>query len=124
MSQAFRKNDNSCNNADKSFTTVDSFNNNQNFLSNNDNCFNTNTYNTTTVSHTTVDGRSEILAWLSPLEPRLRHRDIASGRIDDIGEWLLETEEFKRWHKGRRDGSYRPILFCDGNPGVGKSYIV
>ena len=124
MSQAFRKNDSSPNNADNSFNTINSFNNNQNSLNNNDNCFNTNIYNINTVSYTTVDDRSEILAWLSPLEPRLRHRDIASRRIDGIGAWLLETEEFKRWHGGTRDGSYHPTLFCEGNPGVGKSYIV
>ena len=124
MSLAFRKSDRSPNSADNSFNIIDSFNNNENFLSNNDSCFNTNTYNTNTVSYTTVDDRSEILAWLSPLEPRLRHRDIASRRIDRIGGWLLETEEFKRWHKGTRDGSYHPTLFCDGNAGVGKSYIM
>jgi len=124
MSQAFRKSDNCPNNANSSFNTIDSFNDNQNSLNNNDNCFNTNTYNTTTVSYTTVDDRSEILAWLSPLEPRLRHRDIASRRIDGIGSWLLETEEFKRWHKSTGDGSYYPTLFCDGNAGVGKSYIM
>jgi len=88
------------------------------------NCFNTNSYNTTTVNYTTTDDRSEILAWLSPLEPRVRHRDIASRPVDSIGAWLLETEEFKRWYKGNRgDESYHPTLFCDGNPGVGKSYI-
>ena len=90
-------------------------------FSNNHNSFNiANTFN-----YTTPDERSEILAWLSPLEPRVRHRDIGARRVDSIGAWLLETEEFKRWKNGsREDGSYHPILFCDGNPGVGKSYIV
>ena len=67
---------------------------------------------------------SKILAWLSPLEPWVRHRDIGAQRIDSIGGWLLETEEFRRWQKGSsEDGSDRATLFCDGNPGVGKSYI-
>ena len=67
---------------------------------------------------------SRILAWLSPLEPWVRHRDIGAQRIDSIGGWLLETEEFRRWHKGsREDGPSHATLFCDGNPGVGKSYI-
>jgi len=94
-------------------------------FNNNDNSFNTtNSFNTNTFNYTSGDG-SEILAWLSPLEPRVRHRDIASRRVDSIGEWLLETEEFRRWHNGsRKDGSYHPTLFCYGNPGVGKSYIV
>jgi len=127
MLRAFRKNNNSRNNADNSFNTIGSFNNNENFLNNNDNCFNTNTYtyNTTNFNYaSTDDDRSEILAWLSPLEPQARHRDIASRRVGSIGAWLVETEEFKRWYKGsREDGSNHRTLFCDGNPGVGKSYI-
>ena len=54
----------------------------------------------------------------------MRHRDIVARRVGSIGTWILETEEFKRWYKGgKEDRSYRPTLFCDGNPGVGKSYI-
>jgi len=95
-------------------------------FSNNNNSFNiTNTNITNTFNSTTPDGRSEILAWLSPLEPRVRHRDIGARRVDSIGAWVLESEEFCRWRNGsREDGSYHPTLFCDGNPGVGKSYIV
>ena len=90
-------------------------------FSNNHNSFNVaNTFNTTV-----SDDRSEILAWLSPLEPQVRHRDIGARRVDSIGEWLLETKEYKPWHNGNReDGSYHPTLFCDGNPGVGKSNIM
>jgi len=90
-------------------------------FSNNNNCGTI----ANSVNTTAPDDRSEILAWLSPLEPRVRHRDIGARRVDSIGAWLLETEEFRRWNKGRReDGSYYPTLFCDGNPGVGKSYIM
>ena len=90
-------------------------------FSNNDNCtIIANSFNTTA-----PDERPEILAWLSPLEPRVRHRDIGARRIDSIGAWLLQTKEFKCWKNGSREnGAYRPILFCDGNPGVGKSHIV
>jgi len=92
-------------------------------FSNNNNSFIANIANT--FNYTTPDDRSEILAWLSPLEPRVRHRDIGARRVDSIGAWLLDTEEFRRWNSGsREDGSYHPTLFCDGNPGVGKSYIV
>jgi len=74
---------------------------------------------------TAPDDNSQILEWLSPLEPRVRHRDIAAQRLDGIGAWLLETEEFRRWHKAGREGeSIHATLFCDGDPGVGKSYIV
>jgi len=68
---------------------------------------------------------SKILAWLSPLEPWVRHRDIGAQRVDDIGAWLLETQEFRRWHDGsREDGANHATLFCHGNPGVGKSHIM
>ena len=117
MSQTFSNNDNSLN-------TIGFLNNNQNFLNEYENCYNTNTYNKNIYNYT-VDDRSEILAWLSPLEPRVRHRDIGARRVNSIGTWLLETEEFKRWNDGNMEGgSYHPTLFCDGDPGVGKSYIV
>jgi len=124
MLQVPRKNDNSRANIDSSFNTIGSFNKNENFLNTYENCFNTDASHTTIFNDTTVDDRSEILAWLSPLEPRVRHQDIVARRIGGIGAWLLETEEFKRWYNGsREDGSYCQTLFCDGNPGVGKSYI-
>ena len=89
-------------------------------FSNNDNC----TIIANSFNSAPPDDRSEILEWLSPLEPRVRHRDIGARRVDSIGAWLLETEEFRRWHNGKReDRSHHPTLFCDGNPGVGKSHI-
>ena len=118
MAQAFSDNDNS-------FNTIDSFNNNDNSLSNNDNSLNTNSFNTTIFNYTTADEKSEIMAWLPPPEPQVRHREIGSQRIDTIGAWLLETEEFKRWYSGNgEDGPHYPTPFCEGNPGAGKSYIV
>ena len=45
-----------------------------------------------------ADDRSPLLAWLSPLEPRLRHWDIQERRADDVDEWLLQTEAFRSWH--------------------------
>jgi len=93
-------------------------------LSNNHHSFNnTNSFNT--FNYLTPDDESKILAWLSPLEPGIRHRDIGAQRLDSIGSWLLETQEFRRWHGGNReDGSSYRTLFCHGNPGAGKSYIM
>ena len=87
---------------------------------------NNNSFNTTYILNSTPpDNESKILAWLSPLEPRVRHRDIGAERVDGIGAWLLETREFKQWHNASREhGSNHSTLFCDGNPGVGKSYIM
>jgi len=87
-------------------------------FSNNYNSFNT-------INYSTPDDESKILAWLSPLEPWVRHRDIGAQRLDSIGGWLLETKEFRRWHNGgREDEAEEATLFCEGNPGVGKSYIM
>jgi len=68
--------------------------------------------------------RSEILAWLSPLEHQIRHHDIQSRRIGDVGDWLLGTEEYRNWFGGiGGNNSHGSALFCYGGPGVGKTYI-
>jgi len=78
----------------------------------------------TTVNFTAVDERSNILAWLSPLEPRLRHKGIQESRVENVGEWVLETEEFKSWYTSSGgSGSDNAVLFCYGGPGVGKTFI-
>ena len=80
--------------------------------------------NTTNISFTVADARSNILAWLSPLDPRLRHQDIRDRRVENVGDWLLQTEEFKSWYAGGEgDKSDNAALFCYGDPGVGKTYI-
>ena len=97
MSQSFSHNINSLNN----YTTVNVLNN-----------------------VTAVDDRSNILAWLSPLDPKSRHQDIQDRRIENIGEWLLQTEEFRSWHAGSGGSeSDDAVLFCYGDPGIGKTYI-
>ena len=71
-----------------------------------------------------ADEKSEILAWLSPLEPQTRHQDIRTRRVDEVGDWLLQTEEYQNWFGG--NGGAKPngsALFCYGGPGVGKTYI-
>jgi len=73
---------------------------------------------------TVAEERSEILAWLSPLEPRIRHQDIRSRRVDKVGDWLFQTEEYRNWFGGIRGGeSDGGALFCYGDLGVGKTYI-
>jgi len=68
--------------------------------------------------------RPRILTWLSPLEPRVQHRGVQEQRVDGIGGWLLEREEFKRWCGlgGECEGD-NSVLFCYGNAGVGKTFI-
>ena len=72
-----------------------------------------------------VDVRSKTLAcWLSPLEPQIQHLNIRNRRVDEVGDWLLQTEEYQNWlggiHEGESNGT---ALFCYGDPGVGKTYI-
>ena len=96
------------------------------------------TFNTTKMAHTNsfnttnsynnvwnyTDGRSQLLAWLSPLEPSLRHQDIRERRVRGIGEWLLQTKEFRSWRAGSgEDESDGAVLFGHGDPGVGKTFI-
>ena len=68
------------------------------------------------------DEKRQILEWLSPLAPRERHRAIREARVDGVGDWLLRTNEFEKWHTGE-DLTVHPVLFCYGDPGVGKTYL-
>jgi len=80
--------------------------------------------NTAYINPTVADDRPNILAWLSPIDPKLRHQDIRDRRIESVGEWVLQTEEFRSWYADSEDGkSDKAVLFCYGNPGVGKTYI-
>jgi len=77
-------------------------------------CFNT---------YTTVyksDEHARIMPWLSPLEPSNRHHGVRTSRFAGVGDWLLETSEFREWREGAAD---KAVLFCSGNPGVGKTYL-
>ena len=68
------------------------------------------------------DEERQILQWLSPLEPQLRHQGVRTDRLDGVGNWVLETSDFINW-RDTKDGCVGPVLFCYGNPGVGKTYV-
>ena len=71
-----------------------------------------------------ADDKAEILTWISPLEPWIRHDSIRAHRIEHVGDWLLRTPEYRSWFNGFRGGeSENSTLFCYGNPGVGKTYF-
>jgi len=95
------------------------------------NSFNNNSFNTISFNRVSnvnnlgsADEKAEILAWLSLLEPRIRHHSIRAHRVEHVGEWLLQREEYRDWfdsiHGGESDNS---ALFCYGGPGVGKTFI-
>ena len=68
------------------------------------------------------DKHAEIMRWLSPLEPNNRHQSVRIDRFGGVGDWLLETSEFREWREGE-GGADKALLFCSGNPGVGKTYL-
>jgi len=78
------------------------------------NCFNT--YPTVYKSNE----HAKIMPWLSPLGPRNRHQSVRTSRFVGVGDWLLGTREFREWREGGPD---KAVLFCSGNPGVGKTYL-
>jgi len=77
----------------------------------------TNSYNTTY-----ADENPQILEWLSPLQPRLRHQDVRTRRLDGVGDWFSRKDDFINWRDGE-DGSVMGTLFCSGAPGAGKTYL-
>jgi len=93
--------------------------------SKNSNCFNTdNSVNYVWNNCQIADEDSEIWAWLSPLEPQSRHNDIRGRRIERVGDWILQTEEYRNWLGGTSSGGPNcSTLFCYGDPGAGKTYI-
>ena len=68
--------------------------------------------------------RAEILAWLSPIEPRIRHQEIRTRRADNVGQWRMQTAEFQSWCDGAQQEGYGPatLFYCD-DPAVGKTYF-
>jgi len=68
------------------------------------------------------DEDTQIMCWLSPLEPEKRHHGVRSDRFAGVGGWLLDTSEFREW-RGGDGGADKAVLFCSGNPGVGKTYL-
>ena len=82
----------------------------------------TNSNNIVNVNKVIADENSEIMQWLSPLDPGRRHQDVRTDRLDSVGNWLLETNEFREW-RSNEGGADKAFLFCHGDPGVGKTYL-
>ena len=97
----------------------------RNTFNNSTNCQNTtNSYNRVSNHYTIAHDLASFLTWLSPLDPGLRHCDIQERRVGNVGEWLMRTEEFRRWcGLSVEVEDDKAVLFCYGNPGVGKTFI-
>jgi len=90
---------------------------------------NANNYNTIASYNKSVnktvyksDGDAQIMRWLSPLEPNNIHQSIHANRFNGVGDWLLGTTKWMEW-RGEDGGADKAVLFCSGNPGVGKTYL-
>ena len=84
---------------------------------------NNNSFNNIVNFITEIDDEGQqILRWLSPLEPQQRHQGVRADRLGSVGNWVLETSEFRKW-RDAEDGCVEQVLFCCGNPGVGKTYV-
>jgi len=70
----------------------------------------------------TDDEDNQIKQWLSPLEPQHRHHTVQADRVEGVGGWLLEKNEFREW-SGSQGAPKDAVLFCYGDPGVGKTHI-
>ena len=69
-----------------------------------------------------LDEDAEIMRWLSPLEPNNTHQAVRTNRFGGIGDWFLETKEFREWRGGEGEAD-KAVLLCTGYPGVGKTYL-
>jgi len=92
-------------------------------ITDNINSFNSLSTNIVNITTGIDDEKRQILEWLSPLEPNQRHHGVRNERIDGVGNWFLETDEFREWSGASGGDNVPQVLFCYGNPGVGKTYL-
>ncbi|KAF3067231.1 Ankyrin-1 [Daldinia childiae] len=61
------------------------------------------------------------LSWLSREEYNTQYNDYISRRQNGTGNWMIESPAFRCWLV---DNTSKPILFCHGPPGAGKSVLM
>jgi hypothetical protein len=64
---------------------------------------------------------SGLLGHLPPLPYRERHRDLQLRRMEGAGQWILGTSKFVLWRDGARHQDN--AIWCNGQPGAGKTYL-
>jgi Cdc6-like AAA superfamily ATPase len=70
------------------------------------------------VRHQEDKEQKAILDWLTPLEFSPQQNDVLKQRQPGTGQWLLESEVFKKWVETKNQ-----TLFCPGIPGAGKTTL-
>lgn len=63
----------------------------------------------------------DFLGQISTLDFTSRQKEAYSKRYGVTGQWVLETPEFQTWSRSG-DGQHS-VLWCPGNPGVGKTVV-
>jgi len=94
----------------------------QSFGSGNVGCGNITSILNSNVTVNEIDEDNQIKKWLSPLMPQARHKSVQSEGVAGVGGWLLEKNEFRKWSSSQGEPK-RAILFCYGDPGVGKTHM-
>ena len=69
------------------------------------------------------DEDAQVMRWLTPVEPGNRHDGVRTTRFEGVGDWIFEISQFQEWREGDGGGADKAVLFCSGNPGVGKTYL-
>jgi len=62
------------------------------------------------------------VGWLSSLVPEGRHQSVRTDRFEGVGDWIFASSEFREW-SGGEGGADQAVLFCSGDPGVGKTHL-
>ncbi|KAL4918902.1 hypothetical protein BDW62DRAFT_180053 [Aspergillus aurantiobrunneus] len=67
----------------------------------------------------------EVRDWIAGTESETEHRKICRDRSHhpSSGDWILENGRVKEWLSPDPDQSYSSILWINGRPGTGKTYL-
>lgn len=66
--------------------------------------------------------RAKVIKWISSLgtDFEKNHQSISNNRLKDSGQWLIDTQKYKRWI----NCSSCSVLWLYGGAGYGKSFLV
>ena len=65
------------------------------------------------------DEARKALDWLAGTDASSKHQAVRKPRLANTGQWFIGGESFKEWQK-----CSKPILWCQGKAGVGKSILM